>query len=605
MSKNYKKYYATIISSLFFSNLISTNSFASDNLNLKVGFSEFFATNKNESNNIQELNKNLIDKLSQNNKFLLIKLSDETKNLNLVVSDEIIEISKDKLIDFIITGTISKVNDNYVINLRIFETVTGKVVYNNQYIYKKNETETLINKIVSDIDAFRISLPTQDINIADLREGDALVRVSTLPSEANIILDGKYFGKTPVIFKNLSPYDHLIETYKEIESSINAVSITPEDGKSFQGKLDDKNFNFESSYIDELNTKELRLEIFPQDYESRRNRIFKLELETIPEDAEILVNNISYPKDKLFISEGIYSIKVLPKKLFPFIKQVDAYKKQISNVHVNLFKLGRVLISSNPQNAEIYVDGESSGFTPKSLDLPQGEHFIELKREGFSLESLQVNVLDDSIKEYNLNLSSLKNANTNASFLPTGLVDDVLSTSVHFLSLGQYSKNDLAGALSYFYGGELSYGFKNVYQFTKDISLSPQLGIFYNKLSSLDNTQIFTDNYGPSLKIQFLSQNNDIPVSLASGTTYNVSKNFSEAFNGFVAFSRDFGFLSADLGFQFNQKGFSALNLNFNYNKFYRFKISASTLINFNLLNNKQEEYLTPLFGLNIGYNLF
>lgn len=602
MIKN-KKLNKILISTLLL--LISTpvNAIADENISLRIGLTDFFYTEKIEF--AQELKQTLTEKLSSNNKISIQKIVQKDNNTNLLVSDEILELSQNKLIDFIISGTLTTINDNIILNIRVFETVTAKVVFSKDYISKKSDIKNLVDKISSDIESFRYSLPTKDINIADLNEGEALLRVSTLPTNSNIVLDGKLYGKAPVIFKNLSSEDHLIEAYIELDSTISSISVTPEDSANFNAKIDNKTFNLDSSYMDNLNLREFKLEILPQDFESRKDRVFKLDLEVIPEDAEISVNDKVYPKDKIFISEGLYSVKVLPKKLFPFIKQVDAYKKKISNININLFKLGRILVSSNPSNAEIYVDGEKSGLTPKSLDLPQGEHFLELKREGFSLESRQLNIFDDSIKEYNINLSSLKNTNTNSSIFPTGLVDNVLSTSFSFLSLGQYSKNDLAGALSYLYSGELNYGFKNIYSINKDISISPQFGIFYHKLNSLDQSLSFNHNFGTSFKVQILSQGVDMPVSLASGFSYDMSKSLSDSFNGFVAFSRDFGFLSADLGFQVNNKGLSALNLNFNYNKFYRLKIGASTLINFNLLNNKSEEYLSPLFGLNIGYNFF
>lgn len=44
--------------------------------------------------------------------------------------------------------------------------------------------------------------------------------------------------------------------------------------------------------------------------------------------------------------------------------------------------LGTLVVDSNPQGAEVVIDGEGRGVTPAELSLPPGEHVLELRGEG-------------------------------------------------------------------------------------------------------------------------------------------------------------------------------------------------------------------------------
>jgi hypothetical protein len=55
--------------------------------------------------------------------------------------------------------------------------------------------------------------------------------------------------------------------------------------------------------------------------------------------------------------------------------------------------MGQLLVTSQPEGAEVVLDGKSRGVTPQRLDLPFGKHQITLKKRGYkSLEGQQIEV---------------------------------------------------------------------------------------------------------------------------------------------------------------------------------------------------------------------
>lgn len=59
-------------------------------------------------------------------------------------------------------------------------------------------------------------------------------------------------------------------------------------------------------------------------------------------------------------------------------------------------KVGKVIVTSNVENAEIFVDGIFVGNTPANLKLKDGIHIIEVKKDGYKSYKRELRVLGDS-----------------------------------------------------------------------------------------------------------------------------------------------------------------------------------------------------------------
>ena len=74
---------------------------------------------------------------------------------------------------------------------------------------------------------------------------------------------------------------------------------------------------------------------------------------------------------------------------------------------VNCNKINEIEINSNPSNAKLYIDSKYFGETPIKLTLNNGEHFIELEKEGFKVLKEKIIVSIFSRKKYLYNLEKI------------------------------------------------------------------------------------------------------------------------------------------------------------------------------------------------------
>lgn len=67
--------------------------------------------------------------------------------------------------------------------------------------------------------------------------------------------------------------------------------------------------------------------------------------------------------------------------------------------------LGKVVITSNVNNAEIWIDNKfSNHYTPDTVSISLGSHSLQLKKIGYSSPSQNITVINDSINTYHIEL---------------------------------------------------------------------------------------------------------------------------------------------------------------------------------------------------------
>ncbi len=604
--------------------LFSPNSYAEPQIaKIRIAIPNFTVLDKalEKKNITPDLLNSLKIFLNSNNAYKLVETKEQFNSSDLLTSGQIITLGSKNGIDIILTGSLTKFNNDILVNIRLSETVIGRVLFSKEYFVKQNEFSKIKNNIFQDLNYFANNFQNMDLRVIDIGGGTSEIKVNSIPNNAIVAFDNNEVGTTPIILKNISNTQHLIEAWQEEQASIKSFNISAEDEKIFQLSFNNKTYTETTIRLSDLENSEYSFEIIanPKDRSESKERPkfsdikydirkFRIDIITEPSNIQVVIDGKTLGASPVTIndiSQGKHKLKLNKKKLLIFKQVVDSYKNKISEVNFNLYKLGRVLISSFPTNADIYIDTQKIGITPKSIDLPLGKHTLDIKREGFKPETYSLDVIEGKTNEMSINLTSLRNVDTNVSFLPTAVVDDTLGISAFFMSLGQYNLDDKTKKLAYLYGSEINYGFKNLYSFGKYINLGVQVGAFYNKLDTFSFLKNFHSDQGIAAKLQFLSQGELIPVSAAIGTFYNFNSQAKHQFNGYISATRDFGFISVHLGLQMQPYKLSALNLNINYNRFYRLKLGAAVLIDFGLLTNDTKEYITPLFGLTAGYNFF
>lgn len=623
---------------LFFTNVFSIKlSYSEEINNINLSFVNFTILDKNLINStiITDINKRTIDILQKEPKINFIKEYIENLNTNqtgeykIITSDEVVDIANIDNSDIVLSGSITKLNQDIIINIRFYETVSGKVVFSKQYFSKDYQIKNIFEELKIDFSNFIKNINNSGIKIFTFGTGNSNIKIKSLPTKSKVSVNGIEVGETPVIIKNIAERKHLIESWREEESKIKEINIYPEDEQVFQVKSEDKIYTENSVNFSKFKTNDFEFEIIANPFSNDKsrandlkydNRKFRIEVLTEPENVPVTINDKEMGFSPIIIDNQLknkYKVKLSKKRTFIFKKYIDTSKTKNANVDFNLFRFAKILISTTPSGAEIIANGEKAGISPKTLELPIGEHNLEFIKDGFLSEFKKIELNDDKIKELNFTFTSLKNSDTTTAFFPTGLVENTLSFSSYFLSLGQYtekidppivkpdgkSEDKKYFGIAYITGGEINYGIKDIFSWEKYINIGVQGGVFYNNFGAMPDNLNYLDNIGGGLKIQLIKQNEVMPLSLAIGTYYDFLKKLKTPLNSYIAITRDLGSFSAHLAFQFTPSEVSALNLGLSYESIYRVKISANALINFTLLTENKNQYITPLLGLSVGYN--
>ncbi|MGB5991070.1 MAG: SUMF1/EgtB/PvdO family nonheme iron enzyme [Desulfobacterales bacterium] len=180
--------------------------------------------------------------------------------------------------------------------------------------------------------------------------------VSSVPLDANVLIDGKFFGNTPLHIQ-LSPGSYLLEISSDLF-------------KTWKHRL-----NVKPNEPQEI--RDVRLQ--PADG--------KLTINTKPAGANIII-------DGTFVGQTPLTLDIFPDK--PHVVQISkaGYEKTNRNVQVASAKSkplnvnlkprqGIVRLSVEPPDTELIIDGKSWGVVPKKINLIAVEHKLEFNKKGF------------------------------------------------------------------------------------------------------------------------------------------------------------------------------------------------------------------------------
>lgn len=195
----------------------------------------------------------------------------------------------------------------------------------------------------------------QEVNLA-LLPGWSDITVSSVPLDANVLIDGKPFGKTP-LHTQLSPGSYLLE-------------ISADRFKTWEHRL-----NVKPNEPQEIS--DVRLQ--PADG--------KLTINTKPDGANIII-------DGTFVGQTPLTRDISPDKHHVVQISKAGYEKTNRDVqvasaasktlNVNLKpRRGIVRLSVEPPDTELIIDGKSWGVVPKKLNLIAVEHKLEFNKKGF------------------------------------------------------------------------------------------------------------------------------------------------------------------------------------------------------------------------------
>ncbi len=95
---------------------------------------------------------------------------------------------------------------------------------------------------------------------------------------------------------------------------------------------------------------------------------------------------------------GIHRVRVEHPRIGIWERDVEVREESPKEIEVDFNRQVNLVITSDPVNCEIYINGEPTGeYTPRQIQLPVGKHTIEVKRDEYVLDGdpVTINIEED------------------------------------------------------------------------------------------------------------------------------------------------------------------------------------------------------------------
>lgn len=257
----------------------------------------------------------------------------------------------------------------------------------NDKIYKIDDNVTILKNTepyditkISSLNVIDIKGYNNIIYFIDVKKGNGTLKLANKPN-----LNNAFIEIDRDIFKSLAEIDTI-----NLSEGKHKVVIRSDDSISFV-----KEINIISGEETVLDLAQIQ------------NKTSNLLIKSNVTDYTLYINNtIETSREPLKLAYGAYTIKAEKEGYKPFETQISINNPQ-ATLNINLEKIekmGKINISSNPDNAEVYVDNAFVGYTPLNYKLPQGVHTITLKKAGYNDFILSSVTIGDEESSFNITM---------------------------------------------------------------------------------------------------------------------------------------------------------------------------------------------------------
>ena len=186
------------------------------------------------------------------------------------------------------------------------------------------------------------------------------ISITTIPPGAEVYLDGSFAGNTSITL-----------TLEDVTEGPHRVKVSKDGFCSSKTRI---------KHLCTGETKELIIKLEPL--------TGSIVVYSTPSGACVYVDGVAMNAiTTCMLSEvvvGSHTIKLTKPDYFDVVKSVSVSDNNITCLHVNLTGCGYINISSNSPGANIYLDGNYTGETPKNISMVVvGNHTIKLTKLGY------------------------------------------------------------------------------------------------------------------------------------------------------------------------------------------------------------------------------
>jgi len=139
-------------------------------------------------------------------------------------SDCAVEIGQLLNADFTVMGTAGKFGSTYTIQTRIINVETGEAVKSAEFTHK-GEIDELLNIGIQTIVQELLDMDSKPKRSAGY---DGIFDITSIPTDAEVYLGDTFFGKTPIVLKDIPPGNYDIKLkYKRYYDYTTTVKLSP------------------------------------------------------------------------------------------------------------------------------------------------------------------------------------------------------------------------------------------------------------------------------------------------------------------------------------------------------------------------------------------
>ncbi len=338
----------------------------------------------------------------------------------------IVEVGRFLGVDRMVAGTVGRVGDFYTISLRMIDVVTGEILFTVNVDYK-GSIEDVISRVTGEA-ALKLAHSAGDeaakIMIAG-KKGD--LYITSEPSDALVEIDGKKIdGRTPLTLQGYTAGEHRIAARRNNYFGSKIITLEPDDllkvdlvmregegaVKVFSTPagadvlLDGENKGRTPAKIDKVIAGEHVVSVQKQGYIAQKTTVTVnideianvsselapaayLSVKAEPSSAAIMVNGklVATGGIELYeVAAGEVTVQVQTPGFDPYTAAVNIPKAQTRTINVKLeSKFGELEITSEPQDAQVFLNGKHSGRTPyANRELEPGSYGLRLTLETYN-----------------------------------------------------------------------------------------------------------------------------------------------------------------------------------------------------------------------------
>ena len=220
----------------------------------------------------------------------------------------------------------------------------------------------------------------------------SVIQINTIPQQAEVYIDDKKIGLSPVLNYKISPGEHKIKIIKDgYEEKEEIVTL-----KNNENKILNINLKEIPNYKILINTIPDSAKLY---IDNEFVGLSPLEYSTLKNTINLKISKEGYEDyvDKVVLSYGLKEINITLKKEKSSTTPTQPVVKRG-------IKQGKLSLDSKPQGADVYIDRKLKGKTPLNINLDVGTYKVEIRKDGYLPYSLTVQIKENKVYKNTISL---------------------------------------------------------------------------------------------------------------------------------------------------------------------------------------------------------